>query len=144
MDQSQQTSAEQADQSAIDRNVDSFFAAFCNTGGRTPQLDELRGLFLPDAIIVKRSRESVDVMSVDAFIEPRQELLRSGALTEFSEWEQDSQTIIMDGLACRWSTYRKSGFMDGAPYGGAGRKIFSFIRTADGWKIASAIWEDED
>ena len=122
------------DRIAMDRILQSFFAAFCNQGQRTPRLDELRSLFSANAVIVKRSNGSAENMSVDAFIEPRQALLCSGALTEFSEWEQESETVILGSLACRWSIYGKSGSMHGEPYGGIGRKIFSFIRVGDDWK----------
>src|SRR5205814_1929942 len=101
-------------------------------------------LFRADALIVKRTGDSLEIMSVDTFLEPRKILLGSGALTEFSEWETDSRTVITGGLACRWSTYEKSGFMHEMPYNGAGRKIFTFVHTAAGWRIISAVWEDED
>ena len=143
MNQGLRTQNEEADRVSIDQVVESFFAAFSNRGQLRPQLDGLRDLFCADAVIVKRSNGSVETMSVNACLEPRQARLCSGALTEFAECEQESETVIRGGLACRWSIYGKSGFMHGEPYGGLGRKIFSFIRVGGDWKIVSVIWEDD-
>jgi hypothetical protein len=142
-DQPPSSSTDDADRAAIDRLTATFFAAFANERGRSPQLDRLRELFVDGAIIARRAGDEVEMMSVDSFIAPRRALLSSGELTEFSEWETESRTVVMDGIACRWSTYEKKGLMRGEPYGGAGRKILSLVRTADGWKIVSIVWEDE-
>ena len=131
------------DEAAIDGLVAQFFGAFSNDGGCEPRLDALRALFVDGAVIAKRNGGELELMTVDSFIAPRQELLSSGELIEFSEWETESRTVVMHGIACRQSTYEKKGLMRGEAYGGAGRKILSLVRTADGWKIVSAIWEDE-
>lgn len=132
-----------ADERAIDDLVAEFFAAFDNRAGRTMDAARLRSLFLPGAIVVKRTGDTIEEMSVDAFITPRADLLASGRLTDFHEWETGARTQVTGGAASRVSRYSKEGMLDGAPYAGSGVKHTSFVRTATGWRIASLVWEDD-
>ena len=142
MNQGLRTQNEEADRVSIDQVVESFFAAFSNRGQLPPQLDGLRDLFSADAVIVKRSNGSVETMSVNAFIEPRQALLCSGALTEFSEFEQESETVILRSLACRWSIYGKSLHARRALWRNRQEDILLHPRGRR-LEIVSAIWEDD-
>ncbi|WP_448563295.1 hypothetical protein [Thalassotalea ganghwensis] len=119
-----------------------FFSIFDNRDGKTPNFDELKGMFIDGANIVKRHEQHLEVMSVDAFILPRKRLLTDGSLIEFYEWEIEHQTITSMGLATRISTYGKSGLLNGQPYTGQGEKHIQLILTSQGWKIASIIWQD--
>jgi hypothetical protein len=143
MDRPSTDRIERSDQTAIDKVARSFFTAFSTETGLAARMDELRGLFSPAAIIAKRDGDSVEIMSVDAFIDPREALLSSGTLTDFSEWETSAETRIFNGLACRCSTYEKSGLLHGKPYAGGGRKVFSLVRSAGAWRIVSVTWEDD-
>lgn len=109
-----------SDQQAIDGVIGAFFAAFDNRGGRAPDIEGLRALFLPGAVIVKRTGEAAEAMDVEAFIAPRAALLTGDRLTDFHEWETEARTAIAGGLATRWSPYAKSGHLNGAPTNGTG------------------------
>ncbi|MEV5572582.1 GNAT family N-acetyltransferase [Spirillospora sp. NPDC052269] len=126
----------------IDRIMGALLAAVDNTGGRTPDLDDLRDLFLPQAVIVNNTGPEPDVHDLDGFIAPRQKILTDGTLTSFSEWEVADRTEIIGSVAHRLSDYRKSGVRDGVPFEGSGRKTTQFVRTPDGWRILSLAWDD--
>jgi hypothetical protein len=127
---------------AIDAVVAAFYALFDNRRGLSPLLDAPKRLYLDDALIVRRDGHALDAMSLDAFLAPRRRWLADGTLVDFHERETDARTAIAGGLATRRSRYRKSGFRDGVAVDGEGTKALQLVRTADGWRIASVLWED--
>ncbi|GAA2641077.1 MULTISPECIES: Cif family virulence factor [Streptomyces] len=127
----------------IDVVTAEFFGAFDNRGGRSADLDRIRRLTLPNAVITLTGPQFT-VYTVDEFIEPRRLLLSAGGrLAEFSEWETSERTEIAGDIASRFGGYRKSGTLDGKPFEGAGTKTIQFVRTARGWRIAAFAWYDQ-
>lgn len=122
--------------------VHEFFAAFTSDAATDERLDRLPDLFLPGAIIVRTCGQSM-LYDVDAFIAPRRALLTGGSLVEFTEHETSGRLDIFGDIAQWFGRYTKQGQLDGQPYTGAGMKSIQFVRTGQGWKIASAIWDDE-
>ncbi|MGZ3096924.1 GNAT family N-acetyltransferase [Streptomyces sp. H72] len=131
------------DQADIDRLMGLFMDSFTNTGGRHPDLDIIRELFVPEGRIISNIGNDPVIMDVDAFVEPRRKILTDGTLTEFSEWEVSQRTEIFGSVAHRFGEYRKSGVRDGAPIDGRGHKTTQFLRTRDGWRMSSMAWDDE-
>ena len=132
------------DRGQIDSVTRAFFAAFDNRDGRLPDMNALRRLFIEGAVIVKATLNGETVMTVDAFIAPREALLTSGRLAEFHEWEETAHTSLFGNIAWRKCTYRKTGLDAGQPIAGAGVKALSFVRSAGEWKLASVLWQDEE
>jgi hypothetical protein len=126
----------------IDALTAEFFGAFDNRDGRSADVARIRRLVIPEAVIVC-TRPNYCAYTVDEFVTPREKLLSDGRLVEFSEWETSERTEIIGDLATRFCTYSKSGLLDGVPYGGEGNKTIQFVRTPEGWRIASAVWFDE-
>jgi ribose 5-phosphate isomerase B len=130
--------------SAIDRLVRKFFAAFDNRAGAIVDLNALREMFVPEAVVVRNSSAGADVMSVSRFLEPRQVILRDGSLVDFHEWEVDASTYVSDGIACRTLQYEKEGSLNGVPFHGRGTKSMHFVRIDGQWRITSIIWQDSE
>lgn len=132
----------QGDTALLDDLMRRFFAAFTNAGGRVPTLAALPAMFLPEARIRAPGAEPV---SVRDFVVPRAELLASGRLREFSEWELEAHTDLQgEAVATRHCRYAKRGILDGQPFGATGRKDFRLARDAEGrWRIAGLAWEDD-
>ncbi|GGZ30033.1 N-acetyltransferase [Streptomyces nitrosporeus] len=130
------------DRAEIDRLADLFMGSFTNTGGRHPDLQVIRELFVPEGTIVSNTGNDPVIMDLDAFIEPRQRMLTDGTLTEFSEWEVSARTEIFGSVAHRFSEYRKSGTRDGVRFEGHGHKTTQFLRTRAGWRMSSMAWDD--
>ncbi len=126
----------------IDEVITSYYTVFDNRDGRTPDIERLENIFYPGAIITKRTGNKIEVMTVREFMLPRKELLTSGSLAEFNEWETESATIINNGIASRTSKYEKKGMLNGEQFTDKGTKHFQLL-FADGWKIISLLWEDE-
>jgi hypothetical protein len=119
-----------------------FYAAFDNRGSLSPAGDELRALFSAAATITRVTDDEIASWSPEAFIAPRIAMLTDGTLTEFHEWETESQTAVIGNIASRWSTYEKEGKLNGADYRGGGHKFIQLARTSGGWLISSILWED--
>ena len=119
-----------------------FFAAFTNISGPAP-VDSLYDICLPEALIVNATNAVPAVYGLEQFVEPRRTLLRSGALTEFREYEVSGDTVLCGQIAHRTSRYEKTWIERGQRMRGGGTKIFSFISTPQGWRIASVLWHDD-
>jgi len=132
-----------ADRAAIGAMVGTFFAAFTSGPDVAARLDALRAAFLPQALIVRTCGGEPTVYGVDDFIAPRQALLSGGALVDFAEWELSGHTEVFGDIAHHFCSYAKSGVQDGTPFTGRGMKTLQFVRTAAGWRISAAAWDDE-
>lgn len=130
------------DKADIDRLTGLFMDSFTNTGGRSADLQVIRELFVPEGRIISNIGNEPVVMDVEAFIEPRQQMLTDGTLTEFSEWEVSERTEIFGSVAHRFSEYRKSGVRNGIHFEGHGHKTTQFLRTRAGWRMSSMAWDD--
>ena len=127
----------------IDQQVRDFFGAFTNKGGRRPDVERLRRIFLPQAVITRRDGNAVEIYDLERFIAPRLKLLTDGSLVEFEEEEESARTEVYGGIAQRWCTYRKAGVLQGRPYAGRGVKTIQFVRLDGVWRISALAWEDE-
>ena len=56
--------------------------------------------------------------------------------------ELEEETKIVGHIAQRHSIYQKTGNLNGTYFVENGTKLFQFIKTIDGWKINSLVWED--
>ena len=128
---------------AIDEVTRIFFAAFTNQGGTRAAVDELYRLFLPQAVITKRSGAGCEIYNLNQFVEPRRKLLTDGSLVDFHEEEITARTEIFGGIAQRWCTYSKAGVLNGQPFAGRGTKTLQFIQLDGAWRISALAWEDE-
>lgn len=130
------------DRQAIDALAAAFFSAFSNLHGPA-DVRSVYTLCLPQALITKAVSDSPEICRLDEFIEPRIALLRDGTLTGFSEMETNHDTFVWGRIAQRRSGYTKSGVLNGVAFATRGTKVFQFIKTSAGWKIAAVAWDDE-
>ncbi|TCO17264.1 hypothetical protein EV652_11892 [Kribbella steppae] len=126
----------------LDQLMHTFLGAFDNTGGRRPNVEVVREVFIPRGMIISQAGAEPVIYDLDEFVVPREKILTDGTLTEFSEWEVAERTEIFGTIAHRSSEYRKSGFLDGEWFEGSGRKITQFVQTPAGWRMSSLAWED--
>ena len=131
------------DRAEIAAVVRTFFAAFVSDPDCAARLDELRAVFLPEAVIVRTCGGAPAVYDVDGFTAPRQALLSGGTLVDFREWELHGRTDVFGDIAQHFGAYAKAGVQDGTPFTGRGMKTLQLVRTAAGWRISAAAWDDE-
>ncbi len=130
------------DKNELDKITARFFAAF-TTGDTAVCLTPLRALFVNGAIITKTCGPEFATCDIDTFIEPREQLLNSGDLVDFSEYEIVETTQIFGDIAQRWCSYHKQGVLHGRYFAAQGMKTIQFVRTNDGWRISAVAWDDE-
>ncbi len=123
--------------------VQTFFDAFTSGPDAAAALDALPALFLPEAVIVRTCGDEPVASGVAAFIAPRRELLLSGAVTGFREWELAGRTDVFGDIAVYLGSYAKEWVQDGRPHEGRGKKTMHFVRTSAGWRISALAWDDE-
>lgn len=131
------------DKTQIDGITKQFFGIFTNTDQIQPDWTVMNDLCIPEIIIIKKTGLAQEIYNLHSFIEPRKKILSDGTLTNFEESEVKEETQIIGHIAHRHSTYQKSGYLNGSYFNECGNKFFQFIKTKDGWKINSLIWEDE-
>lgn len=134
---------DKADRIEIARLSASFFDLFTNTNQQIPNLDSIKDLCVPTAIIINNSTGMPDVYSLAEFIAPRKKILTDGTLTDFSERELTSNTEIFGTIAQRFSLYEKSGKQNGTYFESRGVKTIQFLKLNGAWKISSVAWCDE-
>ncbi|MGZ5194943.1 MAG: hypothetical protein ACXWJM_07030 [Ramlibacter sp.] len=129
-------------QAEIDALIARFFRAFDNRAG-TPAIEDVTGCFADKAVIACHDGTGTKLYTAHEFAAPRIELLEGGSLRDFCESETESATRVVGGIATRTSRYVKSGLLDGAPYGGAGTKLFHLVLVDGSWRISSLAWQDD-
>ena len=117
------------DQASIDQLCRNFFELFTNADGKTPTLQSIYALCIPQALIIKKEKEGETVYSLDSFLAPRQKMLFDGTLTHFKEWETSENTFTKGNIGYRYCTYAKSGIMNGVLFNQTGYKIFQLIKS---------------
>lgn len=120
-----------------------FFAAVSFKQGERPRYDAIRDLFVVQGLLIRNSADAPEIDGVDAFIQPRQQVFDSGALTHFREVEIADITEVFGNVAHRFSTYEKAGCLHGREFVARGAISTQFIRTPSGWRISSMAWDDE-
>jgi hypothetical protein len=121
--------------------LDRFFRAVSFEAGGRPDYDAIRGLFVPQGLLIRSV--PLEISSVDGFIAPRLAQMRSGALTQFSESEISAETEAFGNVAQRWSVYAKRGVLNGAAFQARGTISTQFVKTPKGWLMTSMAWDDE-
>ena len=131
------------DKIEINNLTKQFFNLFDNTENKIPDWTIAQKICIPEILIIKKTGLSEVVYNLANFIEPRKAILSNGTLTNFQEQELHEETQIIGHIAQRRSMYQKSGNLSGRSVTETGTKLFQFIKTNDGWRISSLVWEDD-
>ncbi len=133
-----------ADQFDIHAVTKLFFSVFTNVNNQSPDWNLLNRICIREVVLINKTEAAQTVYNLASFIEPRQKILTDGTLTLFEESETAGQTDVSLDIAQRRSEYRKRGIFKGEPFDERGIKYLQFIKTSQGWKISSALWQDEN
>ena len=132
-----------ADKIEINYLTKQFFNLFDNTDHKIPDWAAVGKICIPEILIIKKTGLTEVVYNLANFIEPRKAILSDGTLTNFQEQELQEETWIIGHIAHRQSRYQKTGIFSGKHFTETGTKLFQFIKTNNGWRINSLVWEDD-
>jgi hypothetical protein len=127
----------------LDRLSVEFFRAVSFEAGESPPYENIHALFIESGLLIKNTGATPEISTISQFIEPRKALVRSGELTRFREWELSETTQLFGNVGHRFSSYAKSGSMNGVSFEARGMISTQFILTQAGWKMSAMAWDDE-
>lgn len=129
------------DETQIEALVRRVAAAADTHGGRLPALAALPCWLLPEARIVQRSAGTVQSLDVRAHAEPLARALADGTMQDVATHVEDLRIERDGGLAQVRLHTRRTGLRDGEPFEQRSRQLLPCARVAQGWKVASILWE---
>jgi len=133
---------ETADFSSIDSMVKAIYASITFSEGKSPDMERFRSLFIPDAHLIRITKEGVNKWTPEGFVTFFLERINTGTVRSFRESELARKTNAIGGIAQVFSSYEK-GINTNDPASFI-RGINSIQLYHDGlrWWISCLIWED--
>ncbi len=130
------------DDAAIQQAVQDAYACISFKKGDSISEEKIRAAFIPHARLLNYRNDSLEELSLDQFIQLFQQLVNSHQITSFYEEELFGRTDQFGNIAQRISTYKTYlNTMDSVSERGI--NSFQLIKTSDGWKVSSIIWDVE-
>jgi hypothetical protein len=130
------------EEAAIKKAVADAYKVISFKKGERVNYDSIRNCFMPQAQLFNFSKDSLEIMTIDQFIDVYKNLISSNGITSFYEEEIKGTTDQFGRIAQRISTYKTYiNTMDSAAERGV--NSFQLIKTANGWKVSSIIWDAE-
>jgi uncharacterized cupin superfamily protein len=123
--------------------MDRFLSAVSFDEPERPAYRQLHDLFTAEGRLTRGGPGAPEIWTVEDFIRSRQQAVDAGLLTAFHEVEVGEVTEIFGSVAHRFSTYLKTGMLNGAGLDARGAISTQFIHTHGGWRISSMAWDDE-
>jgi len=112
-------------------------------GGR-PDLNKLKNLFLDEARLIRTTKDSYQIMSVEEFVSNFNTQLDAGAFIEFSENEIQKKIEMFGGIAHVFSTYETDFETRGGKLEARGINSIQLIEINGEWKVVNILWYNED
>lgn len=128
---------------ALDDLMGAFLESVSFAPGGRPSYERIHALFIDGGLLIRNVGGASEVTTVAEFIRPREELVRTGRLTEFRETELSSTVTSFGAVAHRTSVYDKEGVQDGERFAARGVILTQFVETRDGWRMSAMTWDDE-
>lgn len=130
------------DVQAIKKAVNDAYAAISFKKGEQPQYDSIKNCFIPKAQFISFRSDSMRVLNLEQFVYLYRTFIESDSVTMFHEKEIYGKTEQFGKIASRISTYKTYlNTMDKTEERGV--NSFQLVKTPDGWKVSSIIWDVE-
>ncbi len=130
------------DDAAIKKAVDDAYAAISFKNGEQPPYDSIKYFFIPQAQLINYISDTAQILSIDDFVKAYKIYIESTKIQSFHEEELYGRTDQFGNIAQRISTYKTYvNSMDIVKERGV--NSFQLIKTPQGWKVSSIIWDIE-
>jgi hypothetical protein len=130
------------DEQAIKKAVDDAYGAISFKKGDTPRYDSIKNYFIPKAQLINFRSDSMQVTSIGQFVYLYRSFIEGDSVKMFYEKELYGKTEQFGKVASRVSTYKTFlNTMDKPEE--LGVNLFQLVKTPEGWKVSSIIWDVE-
>ncbi len=129
-------------EAAIKQAVDNAYKALGFPEGKQAAFDSIQYAFIPQAQLINYITDTAQILSINDFVKAYKNYIETSRITSFSEEEIYGRTDQFGNIAQRISsfkTYINRTYMPGE----RGVNSFQLIKTKDGWKVSSIIWDIE-
>ncbi|MBK8611678.1 MAG: hypothetical protein IPL84_17530 [Chitinophagaceae bacterium] len=131
-----------ADADAIKKAVADAYSAICFKPGEQPDYEHIKQCFIPEATLINFGEDSMQVLGINQFIDYYKAFIDSNKISLFYEEEIQGNTDQFGRIAQRISSYKTYiNSMDSVAQRGV--NSFQTVKTAQGWKVSSIIWDIE-
>jgi len=130
------------DDSAITKAVHDAYRAISFKEGEKPRLAEIKNYFIPEAQLINFRTDTAQVTNITQFVDLYKQFLESNKVHLFYEEEIFGRTEQFGKVAHRISTYTTY-LNTRDSIAERGVNSFQLIKTKDGWKVSSIIWDVE-
>ncbi|RPD43476.1 hypothetical protein [Paracnuella aquatica] len=144
----QKTESQKADIShapedeAITKAVADTYKIISFKEGAQVNYEHIKNYFVPQAQLLNFRNDTLETMTIDQFVTVYKNLVETNGITSFHEEEIKGTTDQFGRVAQRMSSYKTYiNNMDSAAERGV--NSFQLIKTPQGWKVSSIIWDVE-
>ena len=130
------------DEAAIKKAVDDAYNAISFKNGQSPRYDSIKYYFIPQAQLINFITDTAQILSIDDFVKAYKNYVDSSKIQTFYEQEIYGRTDQFGNIAQRISSYKTYvNSLDIVKERGV--NSFQLIKTPQGWKVSSIIWNVE-
>ena len=128
----------------IEGVINSLYKSISFKKGERPDLQKLKKLFIDEARLIRTTKDSHEVMSVEDFISSFNTRIDAGEFIEFREYEIKKKIEMFGGIAQVFSTYETDFETPGGKLNARGINSIQLMEMNDGWKVVTIFWYNED
>ncbi|MGC4104331.1 hypothetical protein [Ferruginibacter sp.] len=130
------------EEAAIKKAVADAYTCISFKQGEQPKFDAVKNYFVPQAQFFNFRNDTLEYFTIDQFAAAYKEFITSNKIGSFYEEEISGTTEQFGRIAQRISTYKTYvNTMDSVAERGV--NSFQLVKTAQGWKVTSIIWDVE-
>lgn len=130
------------DEAAIKKAVDDAYAVISFKNGAKPDYDSIQYAFIPKAQLINFIADTAQILSIGDFAKAFKAYVESTKIQTFYEEEIYGKTDQFGNIAQRISAY-KTYINNLDLVKERGVNSFQLIKTPQGWKVSSLIWQVE-
>lgn len=130
------------DDAAIKKAVDDAYASISFKQGDQPHYDSIQYAFIPQAQLINYIGDTAQILSISDFERAFKNYIQTTNIHNFQEEEIWGRTDEFGNIAQRISSY-KTYINSTDIVKERGVNSFQLIKTPQGWKVSSIIWDVE-
>lgn len=130
------------DEADIKQAVDNAYKSLGFSAGSQPAFDSIQYAFIPQAQLINFIADTAQILSIGDFVKAYKNYVETSKVQSFKEEEIYGRTDQYGKIAQRISSYRTYINRTDMP-AERGVNSFQLIKTKNGWKVSSIIWDIE-